>query len=85
MLLFLRIKAAKGRIEKIHNLWRKEVSSLHPGESYALLHEPETLLSHLIIDYGSSENVYLIPGEIGSIRLSINSISPFLENLGKSA
>ena len=46
------------------------------GELYGLWHAPDTTLEQLIIDYGSQDYVYLIPPEVGGIRLSINSNLP---------
>ena len=46
------------------------------GDGYGLWHSPDTNLEQLIIDYGSQDYVYLIPPEVGSIKISIDSNLP---------
>lgn len=56
--------------------WREIASKGNRTEGYGLWHAPETSLEQLIIDYGSQDFVYLIPPDVGSIKLSIASNLP---------
>lgn len=67
------IKACKQEISEIETLWRKESSK---SEAYALWHQPEITLSQLVADYGAHHFAYLIPPEIASVTVSINSNLP---------
>lgn len=67
------IARVKVEINEINEMWRKEVAV---QESYALWNQPEATLIQLIMDYGAQEFVYIVPPEIASIPLSINSNLP---------
>jgi general secretion pathway protein D len=71
--LIAKISEVKKEIAEIETMWRKEMAG---NESYALWHQPEATLSQLIMDYGASDYVYLIPQELGAIRININSNLP---------
>ena len=68
-----KIKEVKKEIREIGQMWRKEMAT---SEGYALWHQPEASLVQLMMDYGAGEYVYVIPPEIGSIPISINSNLP---------
>src|ERR1700722_10477768 len=72
-LLIEKIKGVKKEIREIGQMWRKEMAT---SEGYALWHQPEASLVQLMMDYGAGEYVYVIPPEIGSIPISINSNLP---------
>lgn len=75
--LLLHINDIKENIRILEESWREMVT--RPGvreEGYALWHQPETTLEQIVLDYGASEYVYLIPVEIGSIQVSLNSNIP---------
>lgn len=67
------INENKRQLALIENTWREVSSAGNRTEQYGLWHAPETTLEQLIIDYGSQDYVYLIPPEIGGIKLSIDS------------
>lgn len=73
--LLTQIRAVKDRMAQIENNWR-EMATRNKLEGYALWHQPSTNLEQLIIDYGAQDYVYLIPPEVASISLSINSNLP---------
>lgn len=73
--LLQQIREVKIRIDRIENNWR-ELVTRHKLEGYALWHQPSTTLEQLIIDYGAQDYVYLIPPEIASVSVSINSNLP---------
>ncbi len=74
--LLLQIQQHKNHLKQLENQWRELISRSNRPEGYGLWHAPETSLEQLIIDYGSQDYVYLIPPEVGEIRLSIDSNLP---------
>ncbi len=70
------IKQEKQKLVHLENSWREINIHNNINDGYGLWHAPETTLEQLIIDYGSQDYVYLIPPEVGSIKLSINSNLP---------
>ncbi|MEC8306716.1 MAG: hypothetical protein VXZ72_02525, partial [Chlamydiota bacterium] len=54
--------------------WRKHVRQ--EGAPGALWDHEETTLSHLIIEYGSSDYLYLFPPEIASMKINIHTTLP---------
>ena len=74
--LLERINQEKRYLNHLEQTWRELVTRGNQTEGYGLWHAPETTLEQLIIDYGSQDYVYLIPPEVGSIKLSINSNLP---------
>lgn len=71
-----KINENKRELYKLEKAWKDLAISENRGEAYGLWHAPETSLEQLIIDYGSQDYVYLIPPEVGGIRLSIDSNLP---------
>jgi general secretion pathway protein D len=63
-------------LQQLEESWREMVVRNNRSEGYGLWHAPETNLEQLIIDYGSQDYVYLIPPDVGSIKLSIDSNLP---------
>jgi general secretion pathway protein D len=74
--LLVRIKELKKTILTLEEGWRTTASQSTNVEPYALWHQPETTLEQLVVDYGSQDYVYLIPPEIGQIKLSLGSNLP---------
>lgn len=74
--LLEQINKQKRYLNHLEQTWRELITRGNQTEGYGLWHAPETTLEQLIIDYGSQDYVYLIPPEVGSIRLSINSNLP---------
>lgn len=70
------IRQLKSEIVEIQNMWRLETASLVQNEEYALWHQPDTSLHQLVMDYGAPDHLYLIPPEVGGIRMSLNSNLP---------
>ena len=70
------IKEVKQEIAWIEEAWREVACEESKEEAYALWHQPWSSLEQIIIDYGSNDYVYLIPPEVGGIRLSISSNLP---------
>lgn len=74
--LLNQINTIRDNILILENSWRE--MAIHSGqdEAYSLWHQPETTLGQLIIDYGSQNFVYLVPPEIGNLKLSVDSNLP---------
>lgn len=70
-----RINAIKQRRIQLLTEWR-EMATKEQVEGYALWHQPNTTLEQLIIDYGSQDFIYLIPPEIATIPISVDSNIP---------
>ncbi len=70
------INERKQSLYRLEHSWREIASHGNRAEGYGLWHAPETTLEQLIIDYGSQDYVYLIPPEVGSIKLTIASNLP---------
>jgi general secretion pathway protein D len=70
------IKILKSEISEIQNMWKGEAATLIQNEEYALWHQPDATLQQLILDYGAPDYLYLVPPEIGGIRMSLNSNLP---------
>lgn len=73
--LIERMKEIKAHMQGLETRWR-DMAAQNQLEGYALWHQPDTTLEQLIIDYGAQEYAYLIPPEVASITLSINSNLP---------
>ncbi|MCC5831952.1 MAG: type II secretion system protein GspD [Chlamydiales bacterium] len=70
------IRALKAEIAEIQRMWRGEMASFIQNDEYALWHQPETSLQQLVMDYGSPDFIYIVPPEVGGIRMSLNSSLP---------
>lgn len=70
------IQKTKKEISEIEEMWRDRNALSSSSESYSLWHQPESTLSQLVMDYGTNDFLYLIPPEIGNMRISINSNLP---------
>lgn len=81
LLLSLRedIKKIKDEIFSLENRIHKEYvdePNLSPDDSYAFWDQGETTLSQLIMEYGSSEYLFIIPPELSAMKISLFSAIP---------
>lgn len=81
LLLSLRedIKKIKDEIYSLENRIHKEYvdePNLSPDDSYAFWDQGETTLSQLIMEYGSSEYLFVIPPELSAMKISLFSAIP---------
>lgn len=74
--LLLEINTQRRYLRSLEEEWRSMAVKGNASAPYGLWHAPDTNLEQLLIDYGSQDYVYLIPPEVGEIRLSINSNLP---------
>ncbi|MBN2479108.1 MAG: type II secretion system protein GspD [Parachlamydiales bacterium] len=76
--LFSEIKALKENIKNIENSFRKDAieEGLKTDEGYAFWDQGETTISQLIMEYGSQEYLYVVPHELGSMKINLYSTIP---------
>lgn len=76
--LLLEVKALKDEIRSLEEHWRiASVSeSSVEDEAYALWDIGETTLGQLIMEYGASDHLYIIPQELSSMKISLFSSIP---------
>lgn len=74
--LLSRINEIREQRKNLETHFCEVAGKSNTDETYALWHQPEATLGQLVIDYGSSSYVYLIPQEISSIKLNIDSNLP---------
>ncbi len=69
------IQGIKNEIRLLQEHFRKEYTedAALQGEGYAFWNQGETTLSQLILEYGSSDFLYIIPSELGSLKLHLYS------------
>lgn len=70
------IRALREVVQRLQDAWRKKAKDLDVEEQYALWHQPDVALSQLVMDYGAQDYVYLIPQELSTKRISVNSNLP---------
>jgi general secretion pathway protein D len=70
------INTVRDELNATSDRWREAIDNSRRSEGYALWNQPATTLEQLVIDYGSQEYVYVIPPEIGSIKISVASTIP---------
>ena len=71
-----RINSVKNEIEDRENNWREMATQTGMEQSYALWHQPESTLGQLVNDYGSQNYVYIMPPEIATLKVSVDSNIP---------
>lgn len=76
--LLSEIKELKGEIQALEEQWRK--TSIQDGaaseEPYAFWDIGETTLSQVVMEYGASDHLYIIPQELSGMKLSLFSSIP---------
>ena len=72
------VKALKKRKEALEESWRKSFvdESMSTDDSYALWDVGETTLSQLVMEYGASDYLYIIPQELSAMKLSLFTSIP---------
>ncbi|ACZ32706.1 putative general secretion pathway protein D [Chlamydia pneumoniae LPCoLN] len=69
--LIRRIGEVRGYLREIEELWAAEIREKGGNlEDYALWNHPETTIYNLVTDYGTEDSIYLIPQEIGAIKIA---------------
>lgn len=72
------MKSIKNEKETLQEKWRKTFADEASGgdENYALWDMGETTLSQLIMEYGASDYLYIIPPELSAMKISLYSSIP---------
>lgn len=70
------INDLKQKKRLMEDAWRERMANSNVQETYGLWLARETTLEQLVIDYGSQDYVYLIPADVGAIKLSVDSNLP---------
>lgn len=74
--LLAKVRELRTYISNLQESFR-ELMTLQGGqEGYALWYQPDTTLDQLIVDYGSQDYVYIIPPDIATQKISIDSNLP---------
>ncbi len=74
--LLAKINTIRDEIQSLEMSWQDKVTHSDQEMGYALWHQPESTVGQLIIDYGSQNYVYIMPPEISSIKVSVDSNIP---------
>ncbi|MBI5346449.1 MAG: type II secretion system protein GspD [Chlamydiae bacterium] len=76
--LYEEIKELKAQIFSLEETFRKESASdqLKNDEGYAFWDQGETTLAEIVMEYGSCDYLYVIPPEIGSMKINLFSTLP---------
>jgi general secretion pathway protein D len=76
--LLCSIKGLKEQMHSLEEKWRKSsvLEGSHSDEAYALWDVGETTLSQLIMEYGASDYLYVIPQELSAMKISLFSSIP---------
>jgi general secretion pathway protein D len=72
------VKALKQEIRSLEERWRKSSieESSFSDEAYALWDVGETTLSQLVMEYGATDYLYVIPQELSGMKISLFSSVP---------
>lgn len=72
------VRSLKEQIQGMEEKWRKSSveESLRSDEAYALWDVGETTLSQLIMEYGASDFLYIIPPELSGMKITLFSSIP---------
>ncbi|SPN73927.1 Pullulanase secretion envelope pulD,putative outer membrane porin HofQ,Type II secretory pathway, component HofQ,type II secretion system protein D,Bacterial type II and III secretion system protein [Chlamydia serpentis] len=69
--LLTRISDVRRHLREIEELWAAEIHDKGGNlEDYALWNHPETTIYNLVTDYGVEDTVYLVPQDIGAIKIA---------------
>ncbi|WP_194843719.1 type II secretion system protein GspD [Candidatus Clavichlamydia salmonicola] len=72
-----KIIVVKDELSRLRDDWKKVITFQGEGlEADALWHSPEITVSQLIMEYGKRDKIYLIPDDVGKIKLSLLSEFP---------
>lgn len=69
------INIMRGELQEIEEKWRtaQATEMMGESESHGIWEHEDITLSQLILEYGSQEFLYVIPQEVGSVKLNLHS------------
>lgn len=76
--LLSRVKEIKGQIVKVEESWRESAvaEAKTEEEGYALWDQEETTLAQLVMEYGAMDYLFIVPTEMGNLKLNLHSGIP---------
>ncbi|MES2273693.1 MAG: hypothetical protein V4487_05840 [Chlamydiota bacterium] len=76
--LLVSVRSLKEKIRKLEENWRKGTvdEASRSDEAYALWDVGETTLAQLIMEFGASDYLYIIPQELSGMKISLFSSIP---------
>lgn len=76
--LLSRVRAIKEEMVALQEKWRKSAVQIAKSgeEGYALWDQAETTLGALVMEYGSSDYLYLVPPDLSGMKLAMHSQIP---------
>jgi general secretion pathway protein D len=76
--LLAQTNALKSRLHALENAWRDAAvsESKREEEGYALWDQEETTLAQLVMEYGALDHLFIVPPEMGSLKLNMHSNIP---------
>lgn len=70
------VRATRDQIRNLEEQWRKSSSKELADEPYAMWDVGETTLSQLVMEYGATDSLYVIPQELSGMKISLFSGIP---------
>ncbi len=67
------ISEVRQEIKGLEDDWKMLASGGQEGDQEGLWHQPDTTIGQLVIDYGSSDYIYLMPPEIATLKAHVSS------------
>jgi general secretion pathway protein D len=77
-ILLEELRMTRQEITHLEKIWQETIvaESKQDDEGYALWDQEDITLGQLIMEYGSLDYLYIVPPEMGSIKLNIHSAIP---------
>ncbi len=72
------VRVLKDSLQTVENQWREDAvaESKKEEEGYALWDQEETTLGQLVMEYGASDFLYIVPPEMAGVKLNMHSQLP---------
>ncbi len=72
------VNTTRNRMLELENAWRESIvtEAKRDEEGYALWDQEETTLSSLVMEYGASDYLYIVPPELAGIKINMHSGIP---------
>lgn len=71
-----KIRFLKGEIASLENSWKKERIKDLKDEEFVFWDQGKTTISDLVMEYGSTDFLYVIPPEVGNLKITLHSQIP---------
>ncbi len=68
-----RVVSIRSEISDLEKKWKKEQRATGGPESYGLFDQEESTISQLVMEYGAPDFLYVIPSEVGSMKIHMHS------------